>query len=285
MRTMHVTGTGRFVPKQSPVPAPVRPAPAKPQPVAPPEPEPGLLGLGTITVASLNGNKANTEAQWTHDLELALDHASIIGVQEHERAGGHQALAKLRRRPDVAAYVPAGTASAIPIVWDQSVWAAEPGRGAELTSDGHAHESPNRHDAWQPLRHRASGYRVTVVNTHAVNGYNRHPGQAYEGLRDEQAELHWQVVVERVHKLQAAGGYDALLLVGDFNSTLTDLSEPWYPGPMLDPLFVADAAPHAIDHVLYSRGSHLIGTRRWSLPLESDHPLALRSMRETKAAA
>lgn len=232
--------------------------------------------MSTFIDATYNVLHDNGEDAVFDDLTAAFDgaHVDILGLQENETKATNRAVRRIRKRKDVAGYVPLGTAKEVAILWRTDVFEALPGRGKHMTHGGKAKVTPQRWIVWQPLRHKASGKTVLRINTHAINGFS-HGRHSYPHLRDEDARKHFVDLL----KIIAAniGKYDVILIGGDMNVRIENHDEWWYPGNLLNGTCELQSN-NTIDPLIYVKGSAIEPRDQWTLTrgLHSDHALHAR---------
>lgn len=231
-----------------------------------------------VRLGTLNLRRTNTAAQVTADLDLLHHWWDVGGLQEVEEAAVEPFRRwRKRHRATFGMYRPKRAMGAIPVVWRKAVFRPIRGRTySRRTHRGRRGVSPARGVVGRGLRHRATGTRWLVLNTHAVNAYtkNRSP----QRWRDTQAEAHWLTVLAVAAEHVASGRWDVVCLVGDFNATWYADAEWWYPGPLLGGLFSSGTPGKAsIDHLLVARGSGTHTRARYRrIPAKSDHALQIR---------
>lgn len=230
-----------------------------------------------FTDGSLNLKKDNPTHKILADMLEAADHSDLFGMQENYTAATHSAIRQFRvRKPHWNVWIPA-KAIDNPIAYNSEVWREIPGKRVVRVHPGQAGITPSREITGLPLEHKATGVRVFRINVHAINAFDK-TGFKMPALRDRYAERYFRALADLIAEVD--GKYDAVLIGGDFNVTFDQHDFGWYPGPLLRPLCVFDAAK-GIDHLMQVRGSHVVSVRRWSRAVWSDHNLHLHTYRFT----
>lgn len=204
-----------------------------------------------------------------HDLEIVIDRAQLIRLQEITTRRNKAAVEELlTTHPSYAAYWPRSTG--LVILWDTRVLEGA-GPGGRLLVVPRVQGMPRRWTIWKPLRLRATGDLLMVVDVHAI-AHGCQPGLP---LRQRAAAQHWQTIKGATATWTTS--YAAVLLGGDFNCRL-DNPAWWAPGPVLARQYQYPTRRAGIDHLLLTRHTHLEAgpPRSTRAGLHSDHPLLWR---------
>lgn len=227
----------------------------------------------TITEATFNVLRTNTRAQIAADLARVFARAQLVRLQEVSTPTARAALAAtLADRPNWRTCRRAELVTA----WDSRHLTAAGPCQSWRTHRGRAGVSPDRFVTAQPLT--TAGAVFLIVNTHAVSGYNR----AYASpWRRAAARVHWTTLLQLTGRWALSRRYDVILVGGDFNAPPAARRAWYFPGPLLDPLYVPDTR-RTIDQLRTARNPTrpVAVLRRWALTgLHSDHAAQLRTIR------
>lgn len=208
-----------------------------------------LVPGGSVTASARSSECAPGPATFTlgthntlHGRARFTPFAHVIGWQEVTDPADR---AKLRRQlgPRYRHYIPRdGGAAAVPISWDRRVFAYLTSRSVK-THGGKYRVTPSRWINVVHLRHRASGRRLVVVNTHFVSeAFN--PGSRQRAWRLRAWHAHQRELYETLAQIRARRSKASLVVVGDFNRNL------YLPfrGLRLTPLKLTRTS-HPVDHL------------------------------------
>jgi hypothetical protein len=242
---------------------------------ATPAATPGTVLVEEFVDATYNVLYTNPARVVAHDLARVLDRVQLVRLQEVSRPGSRAGLARtLATHPAWATWWPRRTA--LPILYDTRVLASA-GPGGQLLTWPRIAGLPRRWTTWKPLRLRATGQLLLIVNTHAMARGCRSP---VEPLRAISARTHWATVAWLTGRWIRSHGYDAILPGGDFNCLLAQREHWWQPGRILAPFYRFDRIRSVDRLLLRANTGHVTVLARWSVRagLHSDHALHLRRL-------
>lgn len=231
-----------------------------------------------VTEATQNVYRANPGPAIRQDVNQAMDHASVVRLQEvYPGRPAHAVRRVLNHRPHWRSVL-LGRVE-VPILWDARVWSrVGPPRALLLTGRRPVRGWPPRFLGSVALELRATGRVVTVANVHPLPAYCR-PTTYRATVRQADARTHWRDVRAWTARQRATHPGRPILLGGDFNCRLSVRTFPWFPGRALAPDYRFDWSG-SIDRLITARTArHPVGLRRWSMAALADHRLQLRTLR------
>jgi hypothetical protein len=238
--------------------------------------------------------------RWDADLQES-DKAEVVGYQEAADAPQRNALTR-----HAAATNRAVSAGHLPISWDIDTFRHVTLGGLIFAGEQKVHKSaigmgidakfnPPRYFGWVGLRHIETREKFLFVNVHPVAGGTKpesHPthkdGERLSIYKDWGVAQYWFDVVsfvagemsrDRGKADRFSPFWDGIVLLGDFNATMDNKEEWYYPANLLDPFFHADPQRKGIDHIMRTRGSDLKPVKRWQEPANTDHDLEFQTYR------
>lgn len=217
---------------------------------------------------------------WEHDLPLS-GVASLVGYCEAGGVKVRKALATYCRAKERGLYHPLGSSN--PVSWDRGQWRALPTEsGVTTVHPKHptAKMNPAREVVWVGLKHKDTDARVLRLNVHATASALKPEadtpwGDALDKWKDWSIQQYWLEVVAFTATQLRRDTWDAVLLGGDFNGRLEDVTRWYHPGVLLSGLYTRDDTPHSIDRLVHTRSSRVRQTKRWARHegLRTDHAL------------
>lgn len=221
------------------------------------------------TVGSQNIKFTLSEDEVLTDLRLGSN-LNLRGLQECGNEDHQAALTTFTEGPLWAAT----WGTPIPIVWNREVFRSFGEQELFQVTDGVAnlpHEPP-RFVLKKGFQHKATDKKVLLYNCHCLRFQN--PNLDFPLERQHDARVYWTSVAALVLDEMSSDVWDAIHIVGDFNTSLNNADAWYYPGPLLGAFTRLDSVMYGFDHIVTTEGSKVTQLDRNRINGQnSDHPI------------
>lgn len=237
--------------------------------------------------------------RWRED----LNKSALADICLHQEAGSGEVkkvitdFCKEKRR---GLFVPEQSGNLIS--WDRQVFKRFEDANGEFIQGVHdAHlgasqmgipvkNNPPRDFSWVGLRHGVTGDQVLVIDVHPVAGATKRESAPDPRFKTAEAHMwadwafgqYWldvlafistQMSVQEGDSKSKASFWDSILIGGDYNCSLDNMRQWYYPALLMSGVLVPDTHEVGLDHLQYTRHSNVKQVRRWSQAANTDHKL------------
>lgn len=215
--------------------------------------------------------------KWQQDLAKS-SRSAICGYQEAVGGPQRKVLKDHCDQMERGIYHPPGCGT--PLSWARSVFEKLPeGSGVIKVHEAHpTHRfDPARDITKVALKHKKTGKRFLNYNVWPTSGAERpepnHLPPSLNDWKDWAFAQYWLDLMADVAKQMGSERWDVITLRGDYNGSLINRSEWYYPASMLGALFRPDWKRDGLDHHQHTHGSDVVIVRRWVRECNSDHDI------------
>lgn len=240
-----------------------------------------------------------TPAKWLQDLEKS----GVADICHYQEAGSSKVKGVIQTFCDNnrrGLYIPDKSGNLIS--WNRRVFKRFRDENGEFIQGVHdAHlgasdmginikDNPPRDFSWVGLRHEGTGDQVLTINVHPVAGATSRESAPDPRFKTPEANMwadwafgqYWLDVLAFIctqMSTQDPGSktrtafWDSILIGGDYNASLDNDREWYYPGLLMNGVLVPDSRLAGLDHLQFTRHSNLGVVDRWSQAANTDHRL------------
>lgn len=240
-----------------------------------------------------------TPDKWKED--LVKSSGSTVAITNYQEAEGEKARATIREwcvKHNRSLFHPENTGN--PISWDNATFEQLVVANSKIGGVKEVHASaremgvpakfnPARDFTFVGLKHRATGKSVLVINVHPVSGATApadRPGNddspELAAWKDWAIGQYWLDVLSFTARQMSRPDpgvealtpfWDIILLGGDFNAATANEKQWYYPGAMLDSLYLPDTLERGLDHLMRTITSDCSVADRWKVEGNTDHSI------------
>ena len=235
----------------------------------------------TYTVATHNMFRKLSKLPWKWERDLKKSAKGTITVYSEAQKSRSTLLKHCARTGRDLFFE--GNDVGNPISWRKSDATLIPGQKWTFTVqyNGSAYDnSPARGFSAVGLKIKATGRRVLVLSVHAEHGYAKSEkgtpwSDRVDAAKDRMAAQYWLEVLSFITMAMAKGVYDDIVIAGDFNARMSNKTQWFFPGRLLDVVTRPSLTSAGIDHVLTtvtskSKVEGILKMNGWT-----DHPILL----------
>jgi hypothetical protein len=244
--------------------------------------------MARFTVASHNLLFKLDDRRWRADLDKSTSRASLLGFQEANGAPTRKTLHAYLTEHGFDYYAPRGTDCHI--AWNPDIFEpieGEQGNKRVHDSAGFMRYNPARYLTWKGFVHKPTGKRVLFYNIHPTAGFTKPEDKTDWGpkaneWKNEAARDFYTTLLAHVARKMNENLYDVIIIGGDWNASLRNEGEWYFPGALFDGLIVEHPKEMpGLDHIVITVDSDATIEKRYAVRegVHSDHALHFATIR------